>query len=420
MVRGKMIELGALLVITVLIFITISFSIVNKNFLNPLMFFIGPLTVSYYLFYFIFRPIHIISPLTVEMFTAATITFTISFLTSNKVNRLLRLKFGVLKKSKNIKSNRIFIYAGIIFGLISFVYAIYYFKNLGNSGSSGNAVREAYIDNVDTSPFVIKYGKYFLLFGTSILWYEYLNNVRKINKYGIYLLISCSLANSFLTLSRTDLMITIIPFAIIFAKSQKGSSVNVGMKNMYSKMKTFILVTASIGLIAMIGSLRSMTKATSLFSPNSYIAQYIGYPLVAFNKWILPRPGTGNGIQSLEPLNKISSALGVGSKNELSFAPIGQFNVYGFMKEPYLDFGFLGIIIYMIVIGFFCGWIYQKSLQKNEYYIIFYSFYMYATFMAFFSWSFFMITYVYLFVYLLTVGSVNTSMEISKNNKLRV
>ena len=42
-------------------------------------------------------------------------------------------------------------------------------------------MREVYIDTIDSTPFIIKYGKYFLLFGTATLWYEYLNEVKKIN-----------------------------------------------------------------------------------------------------------------------------------------------------------------------------------------------------------------------------------------------
>ncbi|MDK1718413.1 O-antigen polymerase [Dellaglioa algida] len=410
-----MIELSALLVMTILFFIAFVFSVSNKNFMNPLMFFLGPLTVSYYLFYFIFRPLNAVSALTIGTFMAATIIFTLSFLISVIFNRSLALKHGNMQKVSYVKSNRILIYAGILFGLISFVYAIFYFKNLGTSSTYGNSVREVYIDTIDSTPFIIKYGKYFLLFGTATLWYEYLNEVKKINKYFIYLLLGCSLANSFLTLSRTDLMITIIPFAIIFAKSQKKKSLNIGIKKIYNKMKTLLLVVASVVLIFLIGSLRSMSgAATSLLSPNNYITQYIGYPLVAFDKWISHRPWEGNGVQAIEPLNKVFSVLGIGPKNHLVFAQRGQFNVYGFLKEPYLDFGVLGIVMYMIIVGFFCGWIYMKSLQKNEYYIIFYSFYMYAAFMAFFSWSFFMITYVYLIVYLVAISSVDTRIETTK------
>lgn len=416
---------------TVLIFmicyvlLAVIFSFAINDFINPLIFFVIPLFLSYILFFFAFSPIIMVSDLSIITFLLGVTSFIFGFLFCFFI--ITKQKRSILKatikttENKDEKRNWVFIYLSLLIGVIGFIYNLNYFQQLGGGQilGAGRAIREAYIDIAQEAPFMVTYGKYFLLFSTSILWYDFLLGKSRNNKFFIYLLLFLCIASAFLTMSRTDLLFTLLPILVLFIRAQKTNSANkiLSIRNSFvRKLKIFLIVFLSLMLIVFIGSLRTMSsgKRLSILDPDNYITQYIGYPLVAFDKWIVNQPGSGSGVQFLEPLDKILHSLHLIRDDNLILAQTGQFNVYGFLKEPYLDYGLLGVIFILLLMGIFCAWIYIKSYSSSEKYMIFYAFYLYGIFMSFFSWSFSLITFLYLFVFLFFATSIETQLWKSK------
>lgn len=86
----------------------------------------------------------------------------------------------------------------------------------------------------------------------------------------------------------------------------------------------------------------------------------------------------------------------------------GQFNVYSYLKAPYLQFGTFGVFIILMIVGFLSNFAYNKYKTGSKYWVIFYAAYTYALVLAFFDWQFGITTYLYLVIFLLITAGVNT------------
>ncbi len=98
------------------------------------------------------------------------------------------------------------------------------------------------------------------------------------------------------------------------------------------------------------------------------------------------------------PLGKIFNTLGFVDSGYINGfgAPLGSFNVYSFLRDPYMDFGMSGVIIIMFIIGFFVSMLYSKSNESGGLWTIFYANYIYAIIIAFYAYQFSNTFYVYL------------------------
>lgn len=383
----------------------------KKDIFNPLFLFVMPLFFSIVLYIVFYKKLYTVSNQTLLLFFLGVTFFVVGYFWSNRI---------FLKKIKNIKLrdvdtdikvNQIFIYFCLIIGLISLALTIQYTFKLGLitnelANSFWGNIRENYVDD-NSIPFYVKYGKYFLLFSVCVFWYKFQIEKSIISKSKMYLLIILCILNSLLVLSRTDFLITILPLICIYSNCNLNLKINVRFLKKYKKI-LFIAFVAFTAIIA-VGGLRTGIKVDfDIFKdPNFFIYLYFGYPLVAFDIWIVNQPFKGGGLMTLELLQKVFLRIGWIAKPSVNLAPRGEFNVYSFLFSPYVDFGTLGIVIYSLIIGFFCGWLYYKAKRKKGYWLIFYSIYTYAIFMAFFHWQFTIITYFYLIVFILIVSCVN-------------
>lgn len=407
----------ALIIVSGYLLFTILLSFYKKDFFNPLVFFFVPLSISYYLYYIVFRPIVMVSNQTLLAFIIGITGFIFGFIVSLLISAAISKRDkGLIVNKKQLEICLPVVYLSALIGVIGFVVTLNYFRQLGGGlgfDSAAFDVRETYIENARDLPFLVTYGKYFLLFSTAVLFSDFLDRKKKYNKYFIFILIFLCILNSFMTMSRTDLMISIIPLFIIYYRNYKKSRINVVASHFVNRIKMLIIISLSISAILVIGTLRTTSNGgmKSILDPNNYLTQYVGYPIVAFDKWIVNQPGVANGLQSFEPIYKIVDRLNLFSEKQIIVAPRGQFNVYSFLKSPYLDYGIYGLFIILIVFGLFCGWLYTKSQKREGFFTVFYAFYMYGVFMSFFTWSFTNITFVYLlfFIGLVKIGVKKTT-----------
>lgn len=396
----------SLFVISIILFFVCLYSLLIKDFLNPLVLFILPLFLQFTIFYFLYSELYSISIKTVIAFFTGIASFVIGYLLYSLVfkNSNSNIKRSS-KKKVNIRTNWLFVIPILLLGIISIYFSRRYLNTLGHSSnifdkSSAN-LREAFIENKSDTPFYVTYGKYFLLFPTLVIWYDFLKKNIKIPSILMLSLIGLVFYNSFNVFSRTDLFISIIPFVIIFFNIKIKKAKNSKFERRKFRTQTIWLLSGIIMLIFLMNSMRSIeTSKNTFFSPKNVTMQYIGRPIAAFDQWIIPNSGVDGRFIILEPVEKLLNFLRSQPPKLPSLAPYGQFNVYSYLKAPYLMFGITGVMIIMILVGFFCHFLYHQYKQGDEFWVIFYSVYAYAIGMAFFDWQFGIITYVYLFLFL--------------------
>ncbi|MFI3685945.1 O-antigen polymerase [Vagococcus fluvialis] len=408
------------MIVVVLIFsicvflLTLFYSIRLKDFLNPLFLFSTPLFLQYLIYFFVYKKDYRVSVLTLITFVSGLLFFLLGYFlfetlkTKSEINNL---------NEPNLKTNWIFIYFCLIIGIVFFVLSKIYLGNLNMSnydlGSAGANLREAFIYSISDIPFYVTYGKYFLLFSVSVIFYEFVNNEGKIKPLFMYSLLLILILNAFLVMSRTDLLITLLPILIIWSRSVKLTRNKKIDKTMFkekvSMKKKIIIGMGLIVLLFLMNSMRSIGEKGKLFDKNNVLMQYLGRPIVAFDQWILPQVNESKEILILEPINKVFLQLGIIHKDSIKLAPLGQFNVYSYLRVPFMEFGLIGIVIIMLVIGIFANYIYTKSKNGNRNWLIFYAFYSYSFVMAFFDWQFGVMTYAYLIIFLFFASAINTT-----------
>lgn len=385
---------------------SIFYSIRVKEIMNPAFLFSIPLCISYATYYFIFRPLYMISQRSYLTFMVGILVFNIIYFgleyifgNTSKLNRLSYQKMPAIKVN-----SKVFLSFILIIGIFSSLYEFKYINglqgltNLGNIATS--TIRESYVANADQAPFFVKYGKYFLLFATMVYLENYTAESDKAHgiKYKLFLIsiVILTVGQSLFTQSRTDLLIAALPLIFLYLRS----------KYKKSKWKSYVFIIGILmGFIFILATLRVQSPndpSTGFFSPDSATMQYIGMPLEAFDKWVVNLPGSGSGVDSIEPLQKLFVAIGVINNNTV-LAPIGQFNVYSYLMEPYLDFGIVGVGIWSGIISMFSYWLYRKTFSKNGIYLLFYSVYTYSFVMDFFDWQFTITTYVYFLIFIVLI-----------------
>ncbi|MCF1426228.1 O-antigen polymerase [Lactiplantibacillus plantarum] len=369
----------------------------NSFFIPDLLFYL-PLFLSYVVYFILFREMYPVSNTSLLAFDIGLVAF---FFGTTIFKFLEKFRIFVSQKTKIRISNHKAVSVFFFIGFISFLYSLWFYQSQGlslaNLLTASQNFRENITDGSVQLPFLVTYGKYFLLFSTCSIWYEYNFSITKINFWLVYGSLLITVINSFLALSRTDILVTLLPLIYIWIISREKQS-------FIKVLKTYSgPVILLIGIFIIMGNIRTGGTSTGgLFSSNSYLMQYIGYQLVSFDKWIVNLPSQSNGFLSFEPIDKLLTALHI-SSNTLTFAPHGQFTTYSYLQKPYLDHGQIGVFLYTALAGLFSNICYFKANNgKNSTWTLFYSVYTYAIIMAFFSWQFTIVTYIYLLLYIIT------------------
>lgn len=385
------------------------YSFKKKDILNPLSLFVIPILFQYVIYYVIYRKDYIVSTMTLFVYLLGLTSYVLGYLVFEVVKKK---KDGVENNVIKYKTNWIFVHFCLGVGVIFFVLTRLYLTKLNISdydlGSGGANLREAFVYSLDTTPFYVTYGKYFLLFSTTIYFYEFLHGNQKINKLFMFFLIIFLIINAFNVVSRTDLLITIMPLLVIWIDSNNWKKL-INKASISSKKSKILIVTSILGLSLIMNSMRTTNSNSGLFDKNSSIMQYLGKPIIAFDQWILPHSNESKEILFIEPINKILLKFELINNDYIKLAPLGQFNVYSYLRVPYMEFGTLGVLILMFLIGILVNFLYFKSKIGSRNWLIFYSFYSYAIVMSFFDWQFGVMTYVYLILFLIGASFINTT-----------
>lgn len=410
----------SLIFVLLLIFQTFSYSFKIKDFSNPIFLFIVPLCVQFMVYYFFYRKIYPIGNKTIIVWWMGIIGFVLGYifykLIYNKDNSIPKMK------ETHFKTNYIFVWFCLILGVISIFFTKSYMSGLSGQvqifDNDALNIRDAYVNNAATIPIYVIYGKYLLLFSYLVILYDSLFKYKKINRRYVFLLGILVVYNSSLTYARIDLLLTLLSIFLIFYKYvlsfkyPKNTNLEKKYYEYYKKSKKSLVILLVIIIILFIIITRTRSYSnTSIFDSQNQILQYLGRPIQAFDYWVVNNPMTSNNWAIIEPLFKILSVLGLKLNVGPSLAPIGQFNAYSYLRVPYLQFGTIGVLIAMILVGFIANIFYSKFKNGNKYWVIFYSVYAFSLVIAFFHWQFTSTIYLYLIIYLIIVSCINTVLK---------
>lgn len=406
-----MLEFGLLLILIAAL-LSIYYTIRIKDIFNPILLFVLPLSLQYIIYYFVYRNIYFVSDGTIIIYFVGMISFVVGY---TGFYILPKKKFELQGKENietkyRVKTNRVFVTMSLLLGIISIFLTKNYLNTINNSVSiySKNSLnlREAFIDNAQDAPFYVIYGKYFLLFSVLVYWYDFVNKKSKINKWLMFAMLGLLFYNSFNVFSRTDLLVTIVPVVVIYFQSIKLPKFSAKTKKNFIKFTALFVVL--VGMFSFMTKQRNVVENVGIFDHRNVTMQYLGRPLPAFEQWAYDKPGLDNSFYAIEPVGKILTVLGGEKFAQTRLAPRGQFNVYTYLRVPYMERGVLGVIVIMLILGLLCHYLFYKYKIGGKYWVIFYAVYAYAIIMSFFAWQFGAMTYFYLALFLLVTSSIDT------------
>lgn len=380
--------------IITIIFLII-FGISTNNIVSPINLFGIPVLLGFIIYDIYFSDTWLLSGTTIYYFIMGFISFFIGTMLFNMLfNRNNKLKKISAITKRSYINNYVWItyYIGIILTILCIIY-------LRNLHLSGDALRLFYIMNVSQMPFFVLYGKYILLFPLTIILYDSLINgwsKRKVITFilGVFILIFATLY----TQARTDLLAALFPLVTIFVMT--GSKKQKDTIKKYIPIGIILLILYEF--LKIIQNARFNGPKTEFFSAQNQMFQYIGLPLVAFDKWyVAPNvAGALHGWGVVELFDKVRKLFGIVQPN-ISLAPLGQFNVYSYLAAPYAAFGFLGLIFCLFIAGFILTLIYNLAKQKEGLYIIFYALISGSILLEFYVWNFTSMVNLYALIYVI-------------------
>ena len=212
---------------------------------------------------------------------------------------------------------------------------------------------------------------------------------------GLYLLMS------FLQGYRGDMMRIWVSWLVSFYTVKKRAVGWRRTRETKKLMRTFALTVLIIGvLFVLLRTFVGRTGKATEWDPLYYVTFYAGSPLAALDLFI-KRPGSRSSVWAKETFYYLNKSLGAWlNKPELQFAFPKEFrrspngtvigNVYTALRAPYKDFGFVGMLIFLFIVGIFFTWLYCRVRRKHanrpvDFFLLVYSYVVYTCFMFFYN-----------------------------------
>lgn len=408
---------GNLLMTIVLLILVMVHSVKTRNIFNPALLFSLPIGLGYILYNIFFQYVWVLSSTALLIYFLGLIGFNIGYFmccfleTKQHTNKIQNNK-SFFSYYYHFESNYfvLLIYAiGVVLNILS----INYLNSLGLSGSD---LRDTFVVNADSMPFYVIYGKYILMFAVVALLDSALRY--KINKaYWVAIIFGTLIAlkSALLTQARTDILIIFLPIMTLFAII-KGQNISYYKFFKYS-IVTVLCMVGLYYLFKLIQIGRFGSNNASFFSASNQTFQYISLPLVAFDKWIVSANygGVMHGLGLFELIDKLLKYGGYKFPT-FNLAVMGQFNVYGYYKAPFMAFGTIGFFIILVFVGFLCRWIYVKA-YSSQFFLLVYVFFADGVMLSFYSWQFFSMVTVYAILFYVIAIATASKIKQKEVNK---
>lgn len=384
-------------------------AVIQKDALQPIVLFVVPVTLGLILYNVYFQNTW---PVSDEAFKAYEVGL-ISFVCGASIYHIIgRQKSRFDHSNKTDWLNRIHTVPMLayLFGIWQTLSAIKYLKNTGMFGSD---LRDYFVTHPEDFPFGVVYGKYFLIFaGVFFLIRAFQDKWTLVRTFVIVTSFTLSIVVSLYTQARTDVMMTIIPLVVVVSVCRIRDA-----KLMTSLLYGGVFIALGYGVMTVLNIIeksRFETKQAEFFSAGNQMFQYIGLPITAFDQWIVQpgREATANGWGMIEVVDKMARLVGV-KIPQTSFAPLGTFNVYSYLRDPYMAWGVVGLAIVMIVAGLVSAIIYYRAYAFRSYALVFYAIFANSIFMSFFSWQMASMVNVYALLFIVLLWIEN---KVRRNN----
>lgn len=404
--------LVSVVLLTGLFLVSVVYTFKNKDVLNPLLIFLTPITLGHWLYFLFLSDSYTLNPKTTFMLNFSVISFMVGYFWVVILPRIkskrspetnINLAFQSFEKVKK---------PFFLIGVIGFILGLIYAYKHGMSGPANFLYNLRYTTTVDQMSYGVV--PYLLLFLHIVLLISVCGRKQEFSfgKKKILAMYVMLIASSFFTMSRTTLVMFVISCvgAYLFSSKYIYKEKKVNYKLLFSSLAFFISLSWIVA---------DATNKVNLRGSN-FLFSYLANPIIAFDSWVYESPIDTKGSQTFAPLFKILSALGVNTPSSEIHLGLnnGDFNVFTFMKDPYMDFGEIGLYAYCLALGIFIGIMYKKARAGNPYWVVLYSLFLYPLLMSFYANQFNLSSLVYymiilFFVYFLEKLKTNKQTEVS-------
>ncbi|MGL9799245.1 O-antigen polymerase [Enterococcus sp. DIV1317a] len=371
-------------VIIITVLLVASYTVLVKKALNPVTLFVSPFILQYIFCRLFFSGDYQLSKKTTILFFSSLIVFSIgSFVAFIFPTKKASSDYSEVKYVNYLAKIKILMQIFFFIGVSGYLLGFYNAYRIGalNPSTFFNNIRYAVSYSADYSTNLSGY--LIILLHLSIL-VDLLTKNTKINIFsnkqlllGIVLLFT----SVFFTMARTTLLFYTISIILSLNMNRFFYALN---RKKLKKISVLLVLLFSI-LIIFVASVTN-----KLYSKNQFfIVSYIGYPLISFDRFIIDFPLNTSGSLFFAPVAKLVELL-FGIKylklTDEMILPIGEyFNVFTVFKDLYLDFGFLGTIFCVFVIGLVSSIVFRRSMCGSIYFKLAYCVLSYSLVMSFYA-----------------------------------
>lgn len=390
----------------VLLFLVL-FSIYKAKKVNdafyPLAIYSVPFLIQYLVYIYMYKNNNPVSDKTIAIYISSILFFVIPYLffeyvftnlKATQIDKNVVMSISTLKILSIITIGVMFINlgAGILTQGLDNVYrTMRYQLNYGG----GMSLLSTYLPVV--------YDAYFVFWLINIIERHEVNK----NRHHILLYSFVFFLVAFLSFSRTNLLMALCAFIYCMLCHQRESERKKRKKSVWGRIA---IVAASVVIIKLFSWIADATHKTGNVewnSPDNYFWKYLGYPLVTMDKYVVTHPSITSGTYTLGIFGKVLKSIGLIKTGDTSVLPgTGQFNVFSYIGNVYLDFGNFYFIAQM-VIAMIVAYIYVQNRKNGGIWSVMYAFYSYAVFISFYSLQYSLTLFIYLFIVLCLIKTIS-------------
>lgn len=377
--------------------IAISKAFRKKDFMHPLVMYITPFFVQYFVFY-VLTDYSKVSHETMILYIGSIFMYIFGYL----VTEMIATRSTTTRPYRRLpfNSHSYWLYRGItIVGFLSIFYEVLIY-GVGSGAANMYDAMAWHIDWGGGYNILAKYVPFFygVAFSFFVYNYDYENENKKERHRFIWATI-VAYAFAVLTFSRTSIMQqTIVLVYIVLYRNRERIFKNI-LRIIKIINKALIGIVILIIAFTIIANLTNKAGSGGFFSKDFYLWSYFSAQIRTLDKFVIAHPGVSDfyyigGI--------FSRLLGIDDSFKMFLPTINEFNVFSYIGAVYLDCGNFAYI-FQALLGSFVAFIYNMNQKKGGYWTIFYAYYAFAVFMSFYAYQYSLTTYIYLLIVFMAI-----------------
>lgn len=410
----------AIVLLLIIVIMIYGFYLCNKtkDFFNPITTFIAPIFLGYLIFLRYYN--NGVSNISLVIYFLGIVSYFIGFLLHRTVSRYkLKYNMSISKRAiyMNTNTEKIFQLVSIISLFLTFIYVL---KNMFAGPFGTNFIRNLrYISLYESSKGIFAtYGLVVAMTLLKIYFYKFYVENNKSKKKWLIILIIAAIISILSTVARTTIIGIVCSLYYLYSIRNKinRKSLNMNILKRINESRKGLTIIILVGFIFIIisASTNKLGEA-NIFSESFFFNKYMGQQIYNFDKYILNYKYTGGGYYCLGVIGKIFAAFKIIPNDIITEIGKNIGNpVYSFVSGPYVDFGIIGVILFMFIMGILNSFIYSKALKYGGYWSIFYTTCIYSNIMAFYAFQYLMSDQIYLLVLIIILQISNFKLKVRR------